>query len=212
MACWYALDQGHEVGYLLNMMYSGPRRVSFHGTRGHMIARQAEAMGITLAQFTVPLDLAQYETHFKRALSVLKRRGVTGVVFGDIYLEGHREWVERVCADMGLAAILPLWGRETGDLLDAFVEAGFEAVVVAANARFFTEEWLGRRIDRQFVADLGTLAARGEIDICGERGEYHSLVVDGPLFQRRMAVTLGTRTQRDGYWLLDIPRCRLEAK
>lgn len=212
LACWHAMQQGHEVIYLLNMVYRDIHRVTFHGTRAHILKRQAEAMGIPLAQFVVPTDLALYEGRFKRALALLKRRGVEGVVYGDIYLQEHKDWVDRVSAERGLASLLPLWGQDTRHVVDSFIGTGFKSIVVSVNGDLLGEEWLGRTIDRAFVADLERLAPERKIDVCGEHGEFHSLVIDGPLFHQRMEVTQGTRVRKNGYWLLDTPRCKLKPK
>lgn len=212
LACWYALAQGYEVRYLMNFISREFGRVSFHGTRARLISQQAGAVAIPLTQYSVPPDMAQYEKTFKRAVSTLKRKGVQGIVFGDIYLQEHKDWIDRVCREIDVFPITPLWDMVPRQVLREFIGAGFEAVVVSANADIFTEEWLGRRIDNRFLSDLEKLATGREVDVCGEHGEYHSLVVDGPLFRRRMEVTYGVTVQRNGYWLLDIPRCRLRLK
>ncbi|HUV56289.1 MAG TPA: diphthine--ammonia ligase [Dehalococcoidales bacterium] len=211
-ACFKALEQGYEVSHLVNFISREFRRVSFHGTKAHLIQRQAQAIGIPLAQYTVPPDMSLYEQTFKKAVSVLKRSGVEGMVFGDIYLDEHRDWIERVCGELGITPILPLWDMTPEHVLNDFVEAGFEAIVVSARANIFDREWLGRKIDRSFLVDIKNLQQKKELDICGESGEYHTFVVDGPLFAKRIRAVYGVRMQRNGLWFLDIPRCRLELK
>ena len=211
-ACYKALAQGYEVSCLVNFISREFRRVSFHGTKAHLISRQAQAIGIPLVQYTVPPDMSLYEQTFKKAVSALRRNGVEGMVFGDIYLQEHRDWIERVCGELGITPLQPLWGMAPEYVLNSFIEAGFEAVVISAKADLFNEKWLGRRIDRGFLSDLKKLKQGKELDVCGEQGEYHTLVVDGPLFRKRVKVTYGSRVQRNGYWFLDIPRCRLELK
>ena len=156
--------------------------------------------------------MSLYEQTFKKAVSALRRNGVEGMVFGDIYLQEHRDWIERVCGELGITPLQPLWGMAPEYVLSSFIEAGFEAVVISAKADLFNENWLGRRIDHGFLFDLKKLKQGKELDVCGEQGEYHTLVVDGPLFRKRVQVTYGSRVQRNGYWFLDIPRCRLELK
>ena len=211
-ACYLAQRQGYDVTHLVNFISREFRRVSFHGTRAHLVSRQARAVGLSLAQYAVPPDMALYERAFKKAATALKRQGAEAMVFGDIYLDEHRDWVERVCDDIGLVPVLPLWGKDPEELLKEFIDAGFEAVVVSAKAEFFTEEWLGRRIDRGFLVDLKRLVKGKDVDVCGEKGEYHTVVVDGPLFRERLEITRGDRVQRDGYWFLDVPRCRARPK
>ncbi len=211
-ACYKARAQGYEVSYLINFISREFRRVSFHGTRARLISRQAQAIGIPLVQYTVPPDMSLYEQRFKKAVSALKRNGVEGMVFGDIYLQEHRDWIERVCGELGITPLLPLWGMAPERVLGGFIEAGFEALIISAKADIFDEKWLGRRIDRSFLFDLKQLEQGKELDVCGEHGEYHTLVVDGPLFWKRLQVTYGDRVQRDGRWFLDIPGCRLKSK
>lgn len=211
-ACYLALTQGYRVTHLVNFISQEYRRVSFHGTKAHLISRQAEAIGIPLAQYTVPPDMSLYEQRFKKAVSTLKRRGTGTMVFGDIHLQEHRDWLERVTAEVGIQAVLPLWGKAPGTCLTEFIEAGFETVVISAKASIFGKEWLGRKIDQDFLNDLKDMAQISGIDLCGEQGEYHTIVIDGPLFKKRMEVTYGERVQRDGHWFLDIPRCRLRSK
>ena len=211
-ACYKALAQGYEVSYLVNFISREFRRVSFHGTRAHLISRQAQAIGIPLMQYTVLPDMSFYEQTFKKAVSALKRNGVEGMVFGDIYLQEHRDWIERVCGELGVTPLLPLWGMAPERVLSDFIEAGFEAVIISAKANIFDEKWLGRRIDHGLLFDLKKLGQGKELDVCGEQGEYHTFVVNGPLFWKRVQVTYGSRVQRDRHWFLDIPRCRLESK
>ncbi len=211
-ACYKALAQGHEVTHLVNFISREFRRVTFHGTRARLIFRQAQVIGIPLTQYSVPPDLSLYEQRFKKAVFSLKHEGIQGMVFGDIYLQEHRQWIERVCSEVGINPVIPLWNRDPEHLLSEFIEAGFEAMVVSAKADIFSEEWLGRKIDHSFLSDLKGLAQGKQVDVCGEQGEYHTLVVDGPLFSKRLQVTFGDKVQRNGYWLLDILRCRAKQK
>ena len=211
-AVYKAIGQGNDVTRLVNFISRDYRRVSFHGTRAHLIQRQAVAIGIRLAQYSVPTDMALYEQRFKRAVSSLVRKGAEGMVFGDIYIEEQRDWVERVCQEIGIKPVLPLWGMSPEQVLTDFIEAGFVAIIIAAKADIFSEEWLGRKIDDSFIADLKALNQGWGVDVCGERGEFHTLVVDGPMFQKRLDVVRGIKILRNNYWFLDIPRCRVRPK
>lgn len=213
LALHKALLQGRQVVRLVNFVSREFNRVSFHGVRARLVSRQAGAIGIAASQFRVPPDLALYEARFKTAVRSMQRRyGVEGMVFGDIHLEEHRGWVERVCAELGITALLPLWGMTSEDVLNDFIESGFEAVVTSTQASLMGQEWLGRRVDRSFEKDIKALALERQVDVCGEMGEFHTLAVDGPVFQERLEITRGVEVQRDGYWFLDIPRWRTTAK
>jgi len=127
------------------------------------------------------------------------------MVFGDIYLDEHKEWVEKVCADLGIEAVEPLWGKSTESILTGFIDAGFEAVIVSAKAELIDEEWVGRGVDRDFMDYLKSK----NIELCGENGEYHTLVVSGPLFKSRIEITESRTIKRDSYWFLDTRKYQL---
>lgn len=212
LACYKAVTQGYEVTHLVNFISRQFRRVSSHGVRARLIRRQAQAIGVPLVQYTVPPDMGLYEQRFKRAVSALKRKGIEGMVFGDIYLQEHRDWIERVCGELGITPVLPLWDIAPKRVLGEFIQAGFEAVIVSVKADVFGQEWLGRSVDHGSLSALEKLCQEKEADLCGEHGEYHTLVVDGPLFLKRMHLVRGAIVQRDGYWFLDFTRCLLKAK
>ena len=212
LACYKAVTQGYEVAHLVNFISRQFRRVSFHGTRARIISRQAQAIGIPLAQYTVPEDMGLYEQRFKQAISALKPKGAEGMVFGDIYLQEHRDWIERVCGELGITPVLPLWGMPTERVLGEFIDLGFQALVASAKADIFNEEWLGRSMDYRFLSELKMLCQQHDVDMCGEHGEYHTVAVDGPLFRKRMHLVPGAKVLRDGYWFLDFTRCQLKAK
>ena len=191
---------------MIKIAVSVPRSMS-HGLDPRLIATQAQALEIPILQQETTWET--YEEESKRAVAELKKNGVGGVVFGDIDIEGHKEWVERVCGELGVTPILPLWGEEPQKLLNDFVDAGFEAIVVSAKAEFFGQEWLGRRVDRGFVQELLKLDS---VHPCGEQGEYHTFVLDGPIFKKRIDIIESSKLLREGYWFLDISRYELEGK
>lgn len=153
-----------------------------------------------------------YEREFISAIHELRNVGVEGGVFGDIDLEEHRGWVERVCKKTNIRPFLPLWGRDQTQILKRFIGLGFKAVIVAANAELFGEEWIGGELDSAFFAHLVNLQERVNLSVGGEAGEYHTLVVDGPLFKKRIEILASSKVQRNGYHFLDIAKNRLRAK
>ena len=196
-ACHRALAQGYKISHLVNFISRQYQRVSFHGTEKRMVQLQSQAIGIPVLQKETTPD--GYEQEFKEAVRGLLPEGIKGMVFGDIYLDEHKEWVERVCAELGIEAVEPLWGKSPGSVLSGFIEAGFEAIIVSAKAELIDEEWVGRGVDRDFMNYLKSK----DIDLCGENGEYHTLVVNGPLFKRKIEITESRTIKRDGYWFLD---------
>jgi diphthine-ammonia ligase len=196
-ACYRAQEAGYKVSHLVNFISREHQRVSFHGTEKRLVQLQGEAIGIPV--FQKETTFGDYTEDFKDAVRTLLPEGIKGMVFGDIYNDQHLAWVDGVCAELGIEAVEPLWGLSTDDVIDSFLQAGFEAVIVAANASLIDEEWLGRRIDRDFIAYL---KSKG-IDPCGEGGEYHTVVVNGPLFQRKIEITESRTIRRGDYWFLD---------
>lgn len=210
LACYLATTEGFKVRYLANMITEDGKRSWTHGQSPEILQVQAQAMGIPLIQQRT--TMANYEAEFKNMVRDLKKDRVGGGVFGDIDLDEHREWVERVCRQAGVAAHLPLWGKEQGQVLREFVDLGFEAVVVAAKADFFGEEILGRRVDLDFIGQLEELVKIGAVTPCGEAGEYHTFVIDGPLFRQRIEILENKKTLAEGTWILEILNAELKVK
>jgi len=203
LAAYLALSQKYNISHLVNFISREFKRVSFHGTEARLIQLQSQATGIPLLQKQTTWE--EYEQEFKEAVQSLLPQGIKGMVFGNIYLDEHKEWVERVCGDLGIEAIEPLWNKDTEEVFTGFIEAGFEAVIVSARAELIDEGWVGQRLDRKFLAYLKTR----NIDLCGENGEYHTLVVNGPLFKRRIEIIESKTIDRDNHWLLDTVKYRL---
>ncbi|HEX75318.1 MAG TPA: diphthine--ammonia ligase [Dehalococcoidia bacterium] len=201
-AYWKAVSLGLKVSYLLNFINEDSARAMSHGLDHKLIALQAQAMGLPIIQQRVTWDT--YEAGFKAALEELKLKGVTGLVTGDIHLQEHKDWIDRVCGEIGVEAILPLWQMDTSQLLTDFIDAGFKATVVSVKAEFFGEEWLGRQVDGKLTAELSQLAKRLNIDPCGEAGELHTFVYDGPPFKKAIEIINSAPVFRDDRWFLDI--------
>jgi uncharacterized protein (TIGR00290 family) len=146
LVCYKAIQSGLKVSNLVNFISAEYKRVSFHGIEAKLIQMQAEAIVIPLLQKEVHPD--DYEPAFKDAVRSLLPTGIKGMVFGDIYLQEHRQWVTRVCQEMGIEAIESLWGIRTEDILDEFINSGFESIVVSAkaDAKFgpygIAQEWI----------------------------------------------------------------------
>ena len=191
MSCYKAVLGGHEVAYLLTMFATTGRYTRSHRLSKELLLAQAEAMGISVHHRRASWNT--YEREFKKGLAWFKGEGVQGGIFGDLYLKEHRDWVERVCAQQGVVPLLPLWGLEGKALLGQFMEAGFEAVIIALKNGLLGTDWLGRRIDQRFINEMEKQA----LDICGENGEYHTLVVDGPIFRKKIEIR-DTRVVRRG--------------
>jgi diphthine-ammonia ligase len=203
MACYRALERGCKITKLVNFISDKPHKVRFHGMDAGLVQAQAQAMGIELLQKVASWE--EYEKDFKETISWLKPQGVNGMVFGDIYLQVHLDWVQRVCGEIGVEALEPLWGRDTRELLNEFIDAGFEAVIGCVKTSLMGREWVGRSVDRSFMDYLG---ANG-IDYCGEKGEFHTLVTGGPLFKKKIKLQQNGVLEHDGYCVLDVSKYEL---
>ena len=179
-AGYEAMHQGYEVSHLVNFISKELQRVRSHGTEARLIQLQSQAMGIPLVQKETTWN--GYEQDLKEVVQSLIPSGVKGMIFGDIYLQGHKDWVERVCGDLNIEAIEPLWMKNPEEVLSSFINAGFQAVVVSAKTGLIGRDWIGHVVDRDFIRYL----KNRNIDVCGENGEYHTLVIDGPIFKKRM--------------------------
>ena len=197
-ACWKAISQGLEVSHLLNFINTDSTKAMSHGLDRKLIALQAQAMGLPILQQKVTWET--YEAGFKKALAELKIKGITGLITGDIYLQEHKDWIDRVCEESGVEAILPLWGMDSAQLLANFINAGFKAIIVSVKAEFLGKEWLGREVDKKLAPELEQLA----IDVCGEAGEFHTFVYNGPMFKKPIKIGKSVPIARDNHWTLDI--------
>ncbi len=186
LAVFKALKDGWKVCYLVNMLQPDGKKSRSHGLPAELLKLQSQALGIPIIQKKSSWE--DYENSFKEILKDLKKRGINTGIFGDIYLQVHRNWVERVCKESGITPLLPLWLKDTETLINEFVNAGFKALIVSINKNFLGKEWLGQEINRDFIEKVKNL---GNIDPCGEEGEFHSFVYDGPIFKKRVKFKKG---------------------
>ena len=208
LALYRAKASGMDIRYLANMVTQDGQRSCSHGISAAVIKKQAGALAIPIAQRPTTSDT--YEAEFTKMLRDFKREGIEGGVFGDIDFSPHREWIERVCGGAGITPHLLLWQENQKKLMEEFIDAGFQAVVVAVKAELLGEEALGRKVDRKFLSYLAGLD-KG-ITPCGEAGEYHTLVIDGPLFQKRLEITKSEKVTRGDHHFLEILKIELKAK
>ena len=199
LALHEAARAGAEPRLLVSMMVEGGERSRSHGLSREVLAAQAEAVGLPI-EFGAA-SWSGYEAELIRVLEASIAAGgpIVGV-FGDIDMQDHRDWVERVCGLVGAEARLPIWQRDRRAVMDELLDTGFRAVIVAVRDGVLPKELLGVMIDAEVVAAIEAAGA----DAAGENGEYHSLVVDGPLFERPLAVEAGERSLRDGVWFTDV--------
>lgn len=191
--------QGIEINYLVNMAGEDGKFSRSHGLSSKVLKAQAEAIGISLVQSSTSWE--DYEKKFKNKILTLKTKGINAGVFGDIDIQEHKNWVGKICYELKIIPVLPLWENKQQKLLEDFVDIGFKAIVVSTCSDYLDEKWLGRQIDRQFIEDLKSL---DDIGLCGEKGEYHSFVFDGPIFRKRVRFVPGKKLGKDNYSFLEI--------
>ena len=199
LSMWRAWrDHGPPAALITTYDEEGARSRA-HRLRPALLDAQAAALGVPAV--AVPTSLPGYATNFGAALArVRDELGVTAAVFGDIELEAHRTWFRSVCAGVGLECLHPIWAEPREALLREFVDAGFVTLIVAVQDGKLGAEFLGRTIDDAVIDEF----RRAGIDLCGENGEYHTFVVDGPCFARRVMVREAGRLHGDGYSFLDL--------
>jgi uncharacterized protein (TIGR00290 family) len=191
LACFKAMKQGYKIQNLLHFISRESKRSCFHGIESRLMDLQAERIGIPIIQKEVTADMKEYEKEFKEAVSEI--HGIEAMVFGDIYLDEHKDWVERVCKDLRIAPVEPLWGNPALGLVREFIKLGFRSVVVSAQADKFDKDFVGRTVDDRLIDEL----VSRKICPCGENGEFHSFVYDGPLFRAEIGHKRGEIVLRD---------------
>ncbi|MGB4521576.1 MAG: diphthine--ammonia ligase [Candidatus Omnitrophota bacterium] len=207
-ACYKAISLGHKVVSLVNFTQPHGKDSLSHGLGAKLISKQAGLTGIPLIQKAMPQG--SYEKEFKDLIAQWKKDlGIGGIVFGDIYLKEHKDWIDRVCKEMKIEPVMPLWGLDTRAIILDFIDCGFEAILVCVKQDVLGNEWLGRKIDRKFIEELRKYNPR--IDPCGESGEFHTLVIAGPMFKGALEIVSAGIKNQDGRGFLDITQAEFKA-
>lgn len=185
---------GYEITALLTTITEEYDRVSMHGVRRELIECQAKLLGLPLEKVYLSRNSSngEYEARMAETLSKYRRKGVEMVVFGDVFLADVRRYREENLSKAGMKAVFPLWGRDTGELAGMFVGEGFKGVVTCVDSQFLDRRYVGRFFDKRFLAEL----PQG-VDPCGENGEFHSFVYDGPIFRGRVPFRRGKIVLRE---------------
>ncbi len=207
-AAYQAGLMGFSIEYLVNMITQDGLRSSSHGISAACIKLQAQAMQIPILQN--PAARETYESVLIGVMARIKAKGVDTGIFGDIDFNAHREWIDRVCGLAGITPVLPLWLENQERIALDFIGAGFSSIIVAVRADLLGPEWLGRYYDAGFLKDL--TAHNRDISLVGEAGEFHTLVIDGPLFKKRLSITESNVERRENHWFYNILKCELAEK
>jgi len=190
-----------EVVCLLTTLTDQFRRVSMHGVREELLDRQAEALGITLEKVLIPYPCpnAVYEEKMRNTLSRWKEKGVTHVIFGDLFLEDIRKYREANLSQLDLTPVFPVWGTDTSSLAREMLKVGFRAILTCVDPKKIDGKFAGRQFDNSLLEDLPPT-----VDPCGENGEFHTFVYDGPIFRESIPVEIGRSVMRDGFQFADV--------
>src|SRR5262245_11802610 len=199
----YTLRQREDVriSALLTTVTEGYERISMHGVRRELHERQAESIGLPLHEVRIPPECVNpiYEARMEEALRAHYDNGVRKVAFGDIFLEDLRAYREKNLARIGMTALFPIWKRDTRELVRFFQAHHFRAITACIDPKVLAPRFAGRELDDSFFRDLPPNA-----DPCGENGEFHTFVFDGPIFRRPIPVRTGEIVQRDGLVFCDL--------
>ncbi len=176
-------------------------RISMHGVRRVLLERQAESLGIALHKVFISKGAGndEYERNIVEALEAFRAKGVGSVVFGDLFLEDIRAYREKLLTRLGMKGLYPVWGRNTSALIKEFLARGFKTAVVCVDPAKLSRAFVGRVLDEQFLSELPA-----EVDPCGENGEFHTFVFDGPGFRTPVPFSFGEVVLRDGFWFADL--------
>ena len=190
-----------EVVCLLTTLTDQFRRVSMHGVREELLDRQAEALGITLEKVLIPYPCpnAVYEEKMRNTLSRWKEKGVTHAIFGDLFLEDIRKYREANLSQLDLTPVFPVWGTDTSSLAREMLKVGFRAILTCVDPKKIDGKFAGRQFDNSLLEDLPPT-----VDPCGENGEFHTFVYDGPVFRESIPVEIGRSVMRDGFQFADV--------
>jgi uncharacterized protein (TIGR00290 family) len=190
-----------RIAALLTTVTETYDRISMHGVRRELLVQQAQSFGVSLHEVRIPPQCvnAVYEARMEVALRFHYDAGVRTVAFGDIFLEDLRAYRERNLARIGMTAVFPIWKRDTRELIRYFHAAGFHALTACVDPKVLDRSFAGRELDEQFFRDLP-----GNVDPCGENGEFHTFVFDGPIFRNPIPVRAGEILERDSFIYCDL--------
>lgn len=174
------LQEGQRIERLLTTVHADTQRISMHAVHNQLLKKQASVLGIDLMEISIPenCSMERYGELMHMALKKLKNEGFSKAVFGDIFLEDLRQYRENQMKSTGIKPVFPIWKIPTHQLLKNFIDDGFKAIVVCVDAQKLPVSFAGRILDKEFIKDLPK-----NVDPCGENGEFHTFVFDGPIFR-----------------------------
>lgn len=187
-------ENNYSVETLVTAVNQEFERVSMHGVPEKLLEQQALSLGLPLKKIYFPEDVSMqlYDDIMKNSLEELVSSGFKYSIFGDIFLEDLKKYREQRLEEINLKGVFPLWKRDTKELIQEFLALGFKAITVSVNANLLDESFVGRIIDESFINDLPS-----NVDVCGENGEFHTFVYDGPIFKEPINFKIGEKVLKN---------------
>ncbi|CEN78035.1 Dph6-related ATP pyrophosphatase [Paraclostridium sordellii] len=198
LALYRMIKKGYKPVALLTTLKKNKGKSWTHGITNSLLEKVSNSLQIPILK--VECDIDEYETEFEKALIEGKKMGAQICVFGDIDIEEHKQWDISRCENTGLKAKFPLWQEDRGKLVYEFIDSGFTTIIKTINLKYLDEKYLGKVLDRSVVKEIELSGA----DICGENGEYHTFVINGPLFNQPIEFENKGKVLENGYAHLDI--------
>lgn len=206
-------DNIYQVEGLVTTISYQYKRISMHGVREALLDQQAESIGIPLEKLWLPdvVPMEVYEEIMTRKMEEVKAREIHHAIFGDIFLEDLKKWREEQLARVEMKGVFPLWRKNSLKLVNDFIDLGFKTIVVSVDTKYLDESFAGQVIDREFLKSLPP-----HVDPCGENGEFHTFVFDGPIFQKPVEFQKGEKLYKEypahdgkdgkqnGFWYCDL--------
>jgi uncharacterized protein (TIGR00290 family) len=191
----------YEVTALLTTISDQFHRVSMHGVREELLEKQAHATGQRLEKVMIPYPCPNsvYEERMREVLTRWKTRGAPHVIFGDLFLEDIRRYREEKLSQLGITPVFPVWGEDTASLANEMLTVGFRAVITCVDSRKLDPKFAGREFNQSLLTELPK-----SVDPCGENGEFHTFVYDGPIFKEPIPIRVGEIVNRDGFQFADV--------
>ena len=194
----YRATKDYQVSFLMTAMMESGEYSRSHGLTHQVLRAQADALKIPLLVFNTSWE--EYESMLKNLIASVKQKHlIEGMIFGDIDLEAHKTWCDKLCQSQNIKSVYPLWLAPREELLSEFLELGFKAKIIAINEKKLPRDYLWKELDKELIEDF----RERKIDLCGENGEYHSVVYDGPIFSQPLKIKNGDVHLKDGYWFVE---------
>ena len=206
----YQVQKNNEfdIQYLMTSVNTNSKRISMHGVRNELLEAQALSLGLPLKKLFLPesSEMDVYEQYLFEIMKQFKDEGIDYSIFGDIFLEDLKAYREKQLQKVAMHAVFPLWKKDTAFLIEQFIDLGFKTIVTAVDESKLSKEFAGRIIDTDFIKDLPS-----NVDPCGENGEFHTFVFDGPILKRPIKFDLGeiihktySHDKEYGFWFCDL--------